>query len=652
MVMLSEKEQAKYKAEGYDLDFISRVQPQGGIKFNERYIATGDCYVACLYVYSLAEEIPPLWLTQLLNHKNTVSSTDIATANKEDVLKDINRSIGELKDRGETERKATDRDDAYWELDNLVSFARSISQKGEIVKLVKVRIFFYDSVLEQLEKRIKDIKKEIAGNNYKSQVFVFKQKEDWTSLFASYDVQREYYNASVGNAIPSENIGYGVPFHHQALKDPRGIYLGQTSTGGAFILDPFFATTTRKFFNGFVLGKMGFGKSTLLKQLLEGLVGKDCLIRGFDKAGDYYEIVKEQGGRYIDLSGGEGEFEDDDPRRGEELETGLINPLEIFATITNKEGTRVLESKSFQNHLSKVSNMVRFLNKDLTDTAITEFRKHLRAFYDSWDLTPKKGRRITGLDPKAYPTMEDFYRYLKTVKLDEDATPERMRDLERIKIQVEEMIDPNAYGEMFNGHTTFDNFEDEQIVFFDIDGISKYDKPVFHCQLFTALTFIWSHALKNGRRMKYLAEVKKLSIEECRYLMVILDECHNVINSENEFANKYVLEFQREMRKFLAGIFFATQSPQEMLPPEGVQLTSATLKSIFELTQYKIFLNMDSSVLATLRKAIGTTFTETDYEKMPTLEQGEALVQISGSETFNVAFDPDKEQLARFKGGQ
>ncbi|MGE7869346.1 VirB4 family type IV secretion system protein [Bacillus paramycoides] len=652
MVKLSKKEQEKYKAEGYDLNFIARVQPQGGIKFNERYIATGDCYVACLYVYSLAEDISPLWLTQLLNHKNTVSSMDVATANKEEVLKDINRSIGELKDRGESERKSTDRDDAYWELDNLVNFARSISQKGEVVKLVKTRIFFYDSVLEQLEKRIQDIKKELAGNNYKSQVFVFKQKEDWASLFASYDVQREYFNVSVGNPVPSENIGYGVPFHHQALKDPRGIYFGQTSTGGSFILDPFYSTSTRKFFNGFVLGKMGFGKSTLLKQLLEGLVAKDCFIRGFDKAGDYYEIVKEQGGRYIDLSGGEGEFEEDDVRHGEEIETGLINPLEIFATITNKAGTKVLESKSFQNHLSKVSNMLRFLNKELTDTAITEFRKHLRAFYDKCNLTPAKGRKITGLDPESYPKMEDFYRYLHTVQLDADATPERMRDFERIKIQVEEMINPNAYGEMFNGHTTFNNFEDEQIVFFDIDGISKYDKPVFHCQLFTALTFIWSHALKNGRRMKYLDEVKKASIEDLRYFMVILDECHNVINSENEFANKYVLEFQREMRKFKAGIFFATQSPGDMLPPEGVQLTSATLKSIFELTQYKIFLNMDSSVLNVLRKAIGTTFTESDYEKMPTLEQGNGIVQISGSETYNVMFDPDKEQLERFRGGQ
>lgn len=123
------------------------------------------------------------------------------------------------------------------------------------------------------------------------------------------------------------------------------------------------------------------------------------------------------------------------------------------------------------------------------------------------------------------------------------------------------------------------------------------------------------------------------------------------INSDNEFANKYVLEFQREMRKFKAGIFFATQSPQEMLPPEGTQLNSATLKSIFELTQYKIFLNMDSSVLTTLRKAIGTTFTESDYEMLPTLKEGEGLVQISGNETYNVMFDPDPEQLERFRGG-
>lgn len=143
------------------------MQPQGGIKFNEKYIAQGDCYVACLHVYYLAEDIPPLWLTALMNNKDTVSSVDIATANKEEVVKDINRSITELKDRMTSERRSTDRDDAHWELQNLTDFARSITQQGEIVKLIKLRIFIYDPVLEQLEKRIGDIKKEIAGRTIK-----------------------------------------------------------------------------------------------------------------------------------------------------------------------------------------------------------------------------------------------------------------------------------------------------------------------------------------------------------------------------------------------------------------------------------------------------------------------------------------------------
>ncbi|PEO28662.1 VirB4 family type IV secretion system protein [Bacillus toyonensis] len=645
MVKLGKKEQQKYRTEGYDLDFISRVQPQGGIKFNEKYITQGDCYVACLHVYSLAEDIPPLWLTALMNNKDTISSVDIATANKEEVVRDINRSITELKDRTTSERRSTDRDDAHWELQNLTNFARSITQQGEIVKLIKLRIFIYDPVLEQLEKRIGDIKKEIAGQNYKAQVYVFKQKEEWQTLFASYDDQMEYLGVKSGYPLPSKNIGFGIPFHHQDLKDPRGIYLGQTSTGGAFILDPFFTTSTRTSFSGFVFGKMGAGKSTLLKQLLEGLLAKDCFIRGFDKAKDYYTIVQQQGGKIIDLSGA---------KSNGIVETGRINPLEVFATIIDDDTGEVNEKGSFLQHLSKLTNNLRFLSVDISETAVKEFRNYLLEFYIEYGLIPgredNKPLKITGLAPTDYPIMEEFLEYLNGVQLEKGSTAQRLRDLETLRVQVRDMV--FVYGDIFNGHTTLRNFEDEKIVIFDIDGISKIDKPIFNCQLFTALTLIWSHALKNGRRMKYLREEKKYPVEDLTYFMVLLDECHNVINSENKFANKYILEFEREMRKFLAGIFFATQSPQEMLPPPGSNVDVSDMKAIFELTQYKIFLNMDNSVLETLKNVLGESLTESEFRILPELKRGEAIVQVSSTETYNVMFDPDEKQLERFKGGQ
>uniref|UniRef100_UPI00344B108F VirB4 family type IV secretion system protein n=1 Tax=Carnobacterium sp. TaxID=48221 RepID=UPI00344B108F len=639
---LKEKDIIKLKEQGYDLDFIQRVQPKGGISFGEKYINTGDCYIGCLHMYNFAEDVNSLWLANFMNIENTIATLDLATANKEEVIRDINRSIGELRDRTETERRSTDKDDAGYELQNLREFAQSITQGGEIVKLTHVRIFFYDFSVEELEKRISDTKKELNGMNHKSTIYLFQTKHEWQSLFTSYDHQVAVNSSRKGNLLPSSSIGGGVPFHHQALKDPRGIYLGQTSTGGAFMLDPFYSTKTRRSFNGFVLGKMGFGKSTFMKQLEEGLVAKNCFIRGFDKARDYYELVETQGGKIIDLSGGAG--------------LGMINPLEIYATKTDERTLAIDEYGSFMQHISKVANMIRFLNPSITDIEVTEFRTMLREFYIHIGLLTKdyvahsEKVKVTGFESEAYPTMSEFSRYLHTNVKFTNPTPERMRTLEMIRIMIDDMV--GQYAPLFDGHTTIKNFEDEQIVFFDIDGISQLDKEVFNCQLFTALTLMWNHALKHGRKIKRLREQGDLAIEDVRYLMVLIDECHNVINANNIFAVDYVISFEREMRKFSAGVFFATQSPNEILPESASDSSIDKIKTVFELTTYKVFLNLDNSVMGKMREVLGSSLTETEYQILPELKVGQAIVQTSSNESYTVTFDPENSQLERFKGGQ
>lgn len=89
-----------------------------------------------------------------------------------------------------------------------------------------------------------------------------------------------------------------------------------------------------------------------------------------------------------------------------------------------------------------------------------------------------------------------------------------------------------------------------------------------------------------------------------------------------------------------------------MLPPPGSTVDVSTMKAIFELTQYKIFLNMDNSVLETLKSVLGESLTESEFRILPELKRGEAIVQVSSTETYNVMFDPDEKQLERFKGGQ
>ncbi|WP_382920598.1 hypothetical protein [Streptomyces sp. NPDC057062] len=134
--------------------------------------------------------------------------------------------------------------------------------------------------------------------------------------------------------------------------------------------------------------------------------------------------------------------------------------------------------------------------------------------------------------------------------------------------------------------------------------------------------------------------------------MVLLDECHNIINSNNLFAVEYVVSFEREMRKFSAGVFFATQSPNEILPENASDKSVATIKTVFELTQYKVFFYLDNSVMGSMREVLGDSLTDTEYQMLTNLKVGQAIVQTSSSDSYTVTFDPENEQLARFKGGQ
>src|SRR5690625_2731413 len=142
MATLSKKKQKQLEEAGYDLEFVERVQPEGGIKFNERLIETGDGFVGVLHMYQFAEEVTSLWLATLMNIPQTVATLDLATGDKHEVRRNINRSINELKDRGMNERHQTDRNDAAGEAQQLEQFAQALSQRGEVVKLAHLRIYF------------------------------------------------------------------------------------------------------------------------------------------------------------------------------------------------------------------------------------------------------------------------------------------------------------------------------------------------------------------------------------------------------------------------------------------------------------------------------------------------------------------------------
>lgn len=639
---MNAKQAAELRKRGYDLDFIERIQPQGGLRFDERYVKGGDGYYACLHVYRFPRNVPPFWLTNLTENINTITRMDLATANKEEVISAVNRTLHEFSDRMENERKYTDRNDALDEFKQLSQFASEITQGGEIIKLMHVRIFLSEDTLEELERELSNLKKKLTSMDYKATTFLFEQKSEWMSLFQSYEDQQKNINHRRGVSIPTQAVGGGYPFNHQYLLDPWGGHIGTTDTNGAFVFDPFHITDVRPSFSGFVLGMPGFGKSTFLKMLEDMLVGRKTIIRGIEKNRDWYNLIEGQEGKILDLAGTD----------------GMINPLEVFATMTDKSGMVIDELGSFMNHKSKFISQVRFINPDMTSIETLELGSLLDSFYIEQNMLEpnymdnRSSIRITGLNPTAYPTMSDFSAYLDAELMSsryEGATVSKKEGLEKIQTVIRSMA--REYGALFNGHTTLTNSEQEQILFFDIDGISAFEKEIFNCQLFTALTIIWNQAMKNGRRMKQLLSEKKISPEDVTYFMFFMDECQNVINAHNAFAVDYIVNFEKEMRKFSAGVYFATQSPQEILPEGSSSADISKIKQVFELCQYKFYLHLDESVMVRMKEVLGSSLTDSEYDSLTRLKKGQVFCTLGGKNKYTVNVDPTEEQLERFAGG-
>jgi DNA helicase HerA-like ATPase len=130
----------------------------------------------------------------------------------------------------------------------------------------------------------------------------------------------------------------------------------------------------------------------------------------------------------------------------------------------------------------------------------------------------------------------------------------------------------------------------------------------------------------------------------------LFDESHNLINTNNIAAVEYVSNFEREMRKFRAGVVFATQSPQEMVPEGAASTDVAKLKTIFELTQFKTMFNLDDSLLHRMRELLGDSLTDSEYAAIPDLEVGQAIMSLGSKQSYRVKFLPSERQLKLFDG--
>lgn len=639
MIRNNKKKQSLAAEDRIDLPLFEYMQPQGGITFKEpNYILSGDGYTKVIHIYKLPTLLDDYWLNSITKQEDTIATIDIATRDKLEVQRNINRALQEEFSR---ERHATDFQEVYdaqKRQKQLKMMYDEIKSMGEVVKMLHLRIFVSGKSLVMLEEKCGKIMEQLETDDFMPTIMLNEGEREWKSLFRTYTKQMAEPFAMKGMSLMTEQIAGGYPFKFSDLHDAYGTLLGFTACGGVVVFNEFLKNERRKHYNSIAIGDMGSGKSTLLKKRFRARAEAGDFIRCFDISGEFTKLTREFGGRIIKCDG----------------KNGMLNPYEILRSGDD-------EATNFSMHISKVCTFFQCLAPSTSEEQLIDLQNLLREFYEKLELVPEKGKRITGLPADRYPIFSDFLSFLnlkmkemteRALSSDEVTKQLLITDIENIK-RISKACESciQNYGRMFDGHTSIDNITDEKIVTFDISTIKDLGN-VFVAQLFNMVYLSWDNCVANGSIMKELHETGQISFEDVVRSMILIDESHRWVNTKYPFILEMITIILREARKYFAGIILSSQSFRDFVMEGTSDKDMEKLKVVFELTQYKFIFKQDSSVLPLIDTVFGRVLSPWQRQKIPMLGQGETILSISGDRNifFKVWLSKQYEETL-FAGG-
>ncbi|EAW7168009.1 TraE, Type IV secretion system protein [Listeria monocytogenes] len=643
-----------------EISFLEAIQPKGNISFKDEFhIRTGHNYQACLHVYGYPSIYMGNWMKDVTNHDellpklgehdnaltipriDTIVTVDYMTEKEADFGEMLKGTVGEYISQYNRAQDATDKDNFYEEISAARELAFKVNNTGEQIKMCHVRIFVSAATQVELEKHLDSIRRKLSNKGYQSAVYLEENLEEWQSQFLGYDLQKALPSFHPGNEIPAEAMGLGFAHDQTYLKDPTGPYFGFTRTGGTVYWDLFHKSEKRLAYNLFIAGDMGAGKSTALKKLVKSNGVKGNFIRGFDKAGEFTNVVSDIGGHSIKLNG----------------EDGRLNLFQVYPNVSRKDlnGQFIVdEAQSFSQHVKNIG-MVYQLKNGLVDAGdLDDITALTYEFYKEFGLWGNGQTSITNLPDNAYPILEDWVQFIDK-KMADEQDAESKKTYRKIHKSFKAML--TNYGKMFNGHTTIPDFSKQQILFYETGGMETFDDYVFDIQIYLATTQIWATMTSLGRQEQNAYTARKKHWFDYIRFLVVMDECHNYLNIEKAYTAKFFVTMLSEARKFFAGIVFATQRLERMFPKaDNVQskemvLAANQLSQIVGLCPYKMIFKTDTASMDRVRAVFKTQLTESEYELIPRFHTGDCILSMAGDQNLTMHVEITEEENLQFAGG-
>ncbi|WP_419153686.1 conjugal transfer protein [Weissella viridescens] len=639
-----------YEANEYNFEDIAKTQPDGNLEIYGNYTKLPNGYAQILYVEEVkASGLRNHWLADLASKPNTILNISTGVEDKQEFIKRLDRTDANVEaSNGKLSDDLDNSDSAY------VRLMHAIKNNNHQPMRVYIRLVVYAETKRQLKQNVRNIVGEFP--QFKFKVLRDFQFSEWRAMWMGALQQfKELDEHQMGLSMSSADLGGSFWADYQKLEDPYGSIIGTTFTGGLVNFNMYYrddkSFRTRPF--TMILGSPNFGKSTLQKMLLE-----DSIMRGnrsvvFDPSNEYGGICDYVGGITVPLDGSNGH---------------MINPFQIFPTVTDETGEIIDERQSFNQHLDKLKSIYSFMSQGLSQQQLAEdqiaLNELLTNFYIDKGMWPKNPRRFPEqirimIPDNEYPTLGEFLVYLgqrgrEVLAKREDEITFNVDSLSHIQSTFKNM--QRQHGEVFDGYTTMPDLSEEMFVRYDVANLLNTE-DLFNAMTYMALAMEQPNIINNGKRQRLRRQREEVELYQVPHTLIVLEEAQNYLASSNAYNLNFIVKLMEQMRKNYAAVMMAMPTLQDVIT-EGVvasnekeQEYQKNIKKMFDLIQYRFFFNLPNNNLDSLGRVLGDSVTPAELSQIANLAPHRCMLNIQGDENYFIYVGPSKQQLKRFNGG-
>ena len=584
----------------------SQLAPKG-LQFYPSDFFISDKYATILSVISYPRFIAPGYLSTLTSMSGIKIVIKHVPVPFSTMSKMINRQVADLREKYRQEKDQTAKESIRQDAESLESFVSMLASSQSRIFDFQMHIMINADTKEDLELKKVNVKNYLDAMELRAISLRFEQEKVLKSIlpiFPTQDIEER-----IGTPIPSPTIAAMYPFIFDSIKDPGlSVLLGVDFSGGVILFNQFLyqirKENNRNNANMIILGTSGSGKSTAAKLLLRTHIRNGCQIVAIDPENELEEMTRTFGGDVVDIGKG-GEY-------------GLINPLEVIIDADDEEISRGLGYTVLTRTLQSLRAFMKYYDPSIEEDVLNMFSEIVQDTYKRFGIDFNTDfSKFTSAD---YPTFSDVYATIRGRLMSLTEQTREKDIIQTLELKIRPLIKELKF--YFDGKTTIT--ADSDFMVFNIKEFMNSDTNIRNALFFNVLKYAWGLCLD--------ADVNTI---------LMVDEAHVLLGTNNEQGADFLAQVQRRARKYNTGTIIITQQPSDFSSPAIITQG----KAIFDNSSYYLIMGLRKQAVEDLSLLIDLNENEKDSIKR--YSQGEALF-VCGNRRMRINVVVTQEELESF----